>query len=74
MPVEIRLLAGDAAQKLSAFVQGQIQGTTEDYKLLEDLNGATSERYTQMGLVVDSVATHLEGMKQKCKDGDGAVV
>jgi len=45
----------------------RITGTIDDYKLLEDMNEATAERYSEMTQQTDRVALALSGIREKCR-------
>lgn len=43
---EINRRACEASDRLNAYLQGQLQGTIDDYKLLENMNNTTTQRYS----------------------------
>ncbi|VDN41589.1 unnamed protein product [Gongylonema pulchrum] len=45
---QMQHLADDMYDKVAAYLQGQIEGSVAEYKLLEDLNNVTSQRYDDM--------------------------
>jgi len=62
---EIKRLAEGASDKLSAYLQGCIQGSTDDFKLLEEINCATSNRYSDLESVAHVIASRLSQMQSK---------
>jgi hypothetical protein len=48
---EMRRMAKASTEKLNAFIQGQLQTTIDDYKLLEQMNDVTAQRYTGLHTV-----------------------
>jgi hypothetical protein len=44
-----------------------ISGTIEDYKLLENMNRITINKYTEMKSTADSIAVNLLTLNDKCK-------
>ena len=43
---ELKRLAEKSSDRLNTYIQGQIQGTVNEYKLLEEMNTSTAQRYT----------------------------
>ncbi|MFH4974165.1 hypothetical protein AB6A40_000874 [Gnathostoma spinigerum] len=56
---EMRYLANDMYQKVSVYLQGQIESTIDEYKLLEEMNNVTGQRYDDMKKVASNVASKL---------------
>ena len=44
-----------------------ISGPIEDYKLLENMNRITINKYTEMKSTADSIAVNLQTLNDKCK-------
>ncbi|KAH7725584.1 Protein BLOS-2 [Aphelenchoides avenae] len=63
---DIRRMSDTVFEKVSSFVQGHIQGTVDDYKLLEDMNNVTAQRYADMKQVAETVSTRLSQLNDKC--------
>ena len=49
------------------FYLSYISGTIEDYKLLENMNRITINKYTEMKSTADSIAVNLQTLNDKCK-------
>jgi biogenesis of lysosome-related organelles complex 1 subunit 2 len=62
---EVRKMSENVFEKVSAFVQGHIQGTVDDYKLLEDMNNVTAQRYSDMKQVAETVSDRLSQLNEK---------
>ncbi|VDN00780.1 unnamed protein product [Thelazia callipaeda] len=55
----MRHLADDMYNKIAVYLQGQIESTIAEYKLLEDMNDVTCQRYDDMKHVANGVAEKL---------------
>ncbi|KAI6187249.1 hypothetical protein M3Y98_00222500 [Aphelenchoides besseyi] len=62
---ELTHLAGEAFEKISAYVQGQVDASVDDYKLLEEMNGVTSQRYKDMHNVAGTISNRLTELSEK---------
>uniref|UniRef100_A0A914D856 Biogenesis of lysosome-related organelles complex 1 subunit 2 n=1 Tax=Acrobeloides nanus TaxID=290746 RepID=A0A914D856_9BILA len=62
---EAHRLSDNVFDKISAFVNGQIQGTIDDYKLLEEMNNVTAQRYADMKQVAATVSDRLSQLNEK---------
>uniref|UniRef100_A0A915DYQ0 Biogenesis of lysosome-related organelles complex 1 subunit 7 n=1 Tax=Ditylenchus dipsaci TaxID=166011 RepID=A0A915DYQ0_9BILA len=65
VPEEIHKLSENVADKVFSFVQGQVQGSIDDYKLLEDMNNVTAQRYSDMKSVAETISSRLSQLHQK---------
>uniref|UniRef100_A0A7E4UPW0 Biogenesis of lysosome-related organelles complex 1 subunit 2 n=1 Tax=Panagrellus redivivus TaxID=6233 RepID=A0A7E4UPW0_PANRE len=62
---EVRRLSDNVFQKVSTFVRGQVQSTVTDYKLIEDMNKTTAQRYGDMKLVAETISGRLSQLEGK---------
>ncbi|VDD88595.1 unnamed protein product [Enterobius vermicularis] len=65
VPSEMRRLADDMHEKVGIYLQGQIDGTIAEYKLLEEMNKATGQRYDDMKQVAQGVSEKLSVLNEK---------
>ncbi|EFO20239.1 hypothetical protein LOAG_08253 [Loa loa] len=61
----VQQLADNMYEKVAAYLQGQIEGTIAEYKLLKNMNNATSQRYDDMMQVASGVAEKLSQLNSK---------
>ncbi|CAD5219612.1 unnamed protein product [Bursaphelenchus okinawaensis] len=62
---EIRHTATESFTKMREYVNGQVQATVADYKLLEELNKTTEQRYLDMHQVAKNITGRLGDLTQK---------
>ncbi|KAK0400207.1 hypothetical protein QR680_003404 [Steinernema hermaphroditum] len=62
---EMRRLSAEMHNKVSAYIQGQIEGTIDDYKLLEDMNKTSTQRYADMKQVTKRVSEKITELNKK---------
>jgi biogenesis of lysosome-related organelles complex 1 subunit 2 len=56
----------DMFAKLTAFLLGELQTTTEDYQLLEKMNAATAQKYSDMANTAQQLTTFMSELREKC--------
>uniref|UniRef100_A0A0N4ZCS9 EB domain-containing protein n=1 Tax=Parastrongyloides trichosuri TaxID=131310 RepID=A0A0N4ZCS9_PARTI len=54
-------------QKVSSFLEGQIESTIQEYKVLANMNDVTTQRYDDMKHVAKSVTDKYADLNQKCE-------
>ncbi|TMS38788.1 hypothetical protein L596_005432 [Steinernema carpocapsae] len=62
---EMKRLSATMHEKVSAYIQGQIEGTIDDYKLLEDMNKTSAQRYADMKQVTKRVSDKIQELNKK---------
>ncbi|VDK67971.1 unnamed protein product [Litomosoides sigmodontis] len=63
--MHVQQLADDMYDKVAAYLQGQVEGTTAEYKLLKDMNNTTTQRYDDMKQVTSGIAEKLAQLNSK---------
>ncbi|KAL3983218.1 Biogenesis of lysosome-related organelles complex 1 subunit 2 [Acanthocheilonema viteae] len=61
----VQQLADNMYSKVAAYLQGQIEGTIAEYKLLKNMNNATTQRYDDMKHVASGVAEKLSQLNSR---------
>lgn len=64
---DIRGLSKDMFAKTATYLQGEFEATSEDYRLLENMNKTVTQRYSDMKQVSKNVAKSLAELNEKCK-------
>jgi len=62
---ELDRLAKDAFDKSGQYLTGVLEGTVDDYKLLEQMNDTTAQRYADIKQVATNVTKSLEDLNSK---------
>ncbi|RUS90084.1 hypothetical protein EGW08_002126 [Elysia chlorotica] len=66
-PQDVVELCRDTFQKTAEYLRGELDGTVEDYKLLEKMNTVTSTRYSEMKHIALSINGALKSLNEKYK-------
>jgi len=64
-PPDINDLCRDTFQKTGKYLQGELAGTAEDYRLLEDMNKAVTGRMVEMKDVAGSIERAMADLNTK---------
>ncbi|XP_029002705.1 biogenesis of lysosome-related organelles complex 1 subunit 2 [Betta splendens] len=62
---DINELCTDMFEKMSIFLQGELTGTCEDYRLLENMNKLTSLKYMEMKDISINISRNLQDLNNK---------
>ncbi|XP_068175699.1 biogenesis of lysosome-related organelles complex 1 subunit 2 [Antennarius striatus] len=62
---DINELCGDMFEKMAIFLQGELTGTCEDYRLLENMNKLTSLKYMEMKDISINISRNLQDLNNK---------
>ncbi|XP_075943534.1 biogenesis of lysosome-related organelles complex 1 subunit 2 [Anarhichas minor] len=62
---DINELCTDMFEKMSVFLQGELTGTCEDYRLLENMNKITSLKYMEMKDISINISRNLQDLNNK---------
>ncbi|KAK3761614.1 hypothetical protein RRG08_040309 [Elysia crispata] len=66
-PQDVVKLCRDTFQKTAEYLRGELDGTIEDYKLLEKMNTVTTTRYSEMKHIALSINGALKSLNEKYK-------
>ena len=64
---DITELCRDMFSKMATYLTGELTATSEDYKLLENMNKLTSLKYLEMKDIAVNISRNLKDLNQKCK-------
>ena len=64
---DINELCRDMFSKMATYLTGELTATSEDYKLLENMNKLTSLKYLEMKDIAINISRNLKDLNQKCK-------
>ncbi|XP_051656146.1 biogenesis of lysosome-related organelles complex 1 subunit 2 isoform X4 [Manacus candei] len=64
---DINELCKDMFSKMATYLTGELTATSEDYKLLENMNKLTSLKYLEMKDIAINISRNLKDLNQKCK-------
>ncbi|XP_076008902.1 biogenesis of lysosome-related organelles complex 1 subunit 2 [Genypterus blacodes] len=62
---DINELCNDMFEKMAIFLQGELTGTCEDYRLLENMNKLTSLKYMEMKDISINISRNLQDLNDK---------
>ncbi|KAK6311659.1 hypothetical protein J4Q44_G00173230 [Coregonus suidteri] len=62
---DINELCTDMFDKMAVFLQGELTGTCEDYRLLENMNKLTSLKYMEMKDISINISRNLQDLNHK---------
>uniref|UniRef100_A0A1A8IR61 Biogenesis of lysosomal organelles complex-1, subunit 2 n=1 Tax=Nothobranchius kuhntae TaxID=321403 RepID=A0A1A8IR61_NOTKU len=62
---DINELGTDMFEKMAIFLQGELTGTCEDYRLLENMNKLTSLKYMEMKDISINISRNLQDLNNK---------
>ncbi|GFO38102.1 biogenesis of lysosome-related organelles complex 1 subunit 2-like [Plakobranchus ocellatus] len=66
-PQDVVELCRETFQKTAEYLRGELDGTVEDYKLLEKMNTVTTSRYSEMKHIALSISGALKSLNEKYK-------
>uniref|UniRef100_A0A0B7A136 Biogenesis of lysosome-related organelles complex 1 subunit 2 n=1 Tax=Arion vulgaris TaxID=1028688 RepID=A0A0B7A136_9EUPU len=66
-PSDVVDLCREAFQKTAEYLRGELDGTVEDYKLLEKMNQLTMSKYSEMKHIALSISGALNDLSDKYK-------
>lgn len=62
---DINELCADMFEKMAIVLQGELTGTSEDYRLLENMNKLTSLKYMEMKDISINISRNLQDLNNK---------
>ncbi|NXK89295.1 BL1S2 protein, partial [Formicarius rufipectus] len=65
---DINELCKDMFNKMATYLTGELTATSEDYKLLENMNKLTSLKYLEMKDIAINISRNLKDLNQKYAD------
>ncbi|ESO98233.1 hypothetical protein LOTGIDRAFT_231346 [Lottia gigantea] len=65
VPPSVIELCQETFQKTAEYVQGELEGTIEDYRLLEKMNKVTVGKYSEMKNIATSIESALRDLNVK---------
>ncbi|KAI1236373.1 hypothetical protein IHE44_0001662 [Lamprotornis superbus] len=65
---DINELCKDMFSKMATYLTGELTATSEDYKLLENMNKLTSLKYLEMKDIAINISRNLKDLNQKYAD------
>ncbi|OWF40352.1 biogenesis of lysosome-related organelles complex 1 subunit 2-like [Mizuhopecten yessoensis] len=66
-PPDVVHLCRETFQKTAEYLRGEMEGTIEDYKLLENMNKITIAKYSEMKQLAQDISTSLQDLNDKYK-------
>jgi len=55
-------------RNIAAYLKGELTATTNDYKLLANMNAVCSNKYTEMSEVASGLTSFMKDLQQKYQD------
>ncbi|KAL4239341.1 biogenesis of lysosome-related organelles complex 1 subunit 2 [Mactra antiquata] len=67
-PPDVVELCRETFKKTAEYMKGELEGTIEDYKLLETMNKVTVSKYSEMKNSATEIGTSLQELNEKYKN------
>lgn len=65
IPSDVQQLCREMFAKTADYLQGELVTTSEDYKLLEQMNKATSNKYSEMRFIASGISKAMAELNEK---------
>ena len=65
---DLQILCNDMFSKIAIYINGEVDSTIEDYKLIEKMNIAAMGKYDSMYEMAKATGDHLHTLNQKFED------
>ncbi|KAK2160738.1 hypothetical protein LSH36_127g06053 [Paralvinella palmiformis] len=66
-PPDVTQLCRDTFHKTAEYINGELVCTAEDYRLLENMNKATLNKYIEMKQITSNISKSIKDLNEKCK-------
>ncbi|XP_045214540.2 biogenesis of lysosome-related organelles complex 1 subunit 2-like isoform X2 [Mercenaria mercenaria] len=67
-PQDVVELCRETFKKTAEYLKGELEGTVEDYKLLETMNKVTVSKYSEMKNSAADIGTALQALNEKYRN------